>query len=73
MPNVPVRFSERARSALRRFQRVLESARKRDVNESDTSVIVKDMLSDLLGYDKYEDVTTEVAVRSTFCDLAIKV
>lgn len=50
---------------LRKYQRVLESARKRDVNESDTSVIVKDMLSDLLGYDKYEEVTTELAIRST--------
>jgi predicted type IV restriction endonuclease len=70
---VPGRFSERAKAAIRRYQKVLESAKKRDVNESDTSVIVKDMLSDILGYDKYEDVTTELAVRSTFCDLAIKV
>jgi hypothetical protein len=71
--SISARFADRAKTALRKYQRVLESARKRDVNESDTSVIVKDMLSDLLGYDKYEDVTTEVAVRSTFCDLAIKV
>jgi predicted type IV restriction endonuclease len=70
---VPARFSERAKTAIRRYQKVLESAKKRDVNESDTSVIVKDMLSDILGYDKYEDITTELAVRSTFCDLAIKV
>jgi len=73
MPSVPVRFDTRAKSALRKYQRILDSARKRDVNESDTSVIVKDMLSDILGYDKYEDITTEVAIRSTFCDLAIKV
>lgn len=31
------------------------------------------MLSDLLGYDKYEDITTELAVRTTFFDLAIRV
>lgn len=73
MPNVPSRFIDRARTNLRKYQRILESARKRDVNESDTSVIVKDMLSDLLGYDKYEEVTTELAIRGTFCDLAIKV
>lgn len=73
MPTVPTRFSDRARGNLRKYQRILESARKRDVNESDTSVIVKDMLSDVLGYDKYEEVTTELAIRSTFCDLAIKV
>jgi len=67
------RFVERARPALRRYQRILESAKKRDVNESDTSVIVSDMLTEILGYDKYNEVTTELSVRSTFCDLAIKV
>ncbi|MEX1185339.1 MAG: hypothetical protein WEA80_01960 [Gemmatimonadaceae bacterium] len=69
---MPKRFIDRARPALRRYQKILGSARKRDVNESDTSVIVSDMLTDLLGWDKYEDVTTELSVRSTFCDLAIK-
>lgn len=70
--SIPKRFLDRAKPALRRYQKVLESARKRDVNESDTSVIVSDMLTDVLGWDKYEDVTTELSVRSTFCDLAIK-
>src|SRR5258705_1658823 len=67
------RFADRAKPALRRYQKILESAKKRDVNESDTSVIVSDMLTDILGYDKYQEVTTELSVRSTFCDLAIKV
>lgn len=70
---VSKRFVDRARPALRRYQKVLESARKRDVNESDTSVIVSDILTDVLGYDKYQEVTTELSVRSTFCDLAIKI
>jgi hypothetical protein len=69
---VSKRFADRARPALRRFQKVLESARKRDVNESDTSVIVSDLLTEILGYDKYQEVTTELSIRSTFCDLAIK-
>lgn len=72
MGNISKRFIDRAKPALRRYQKILESARKRDVNESDTSVIVSDMLTELLGWDKYEDVTTELSVRSTFCDLAIK-
>lgn len=70
---VSKRFVDRARPALRRYQKILESAKKRDVNESDTSVIVSDMLTDILGYDKYHEVTTELSVRSTFCDLAIKI
>jgi hypothetical protein len=69
---VSKRFLDRARPALRRYQKILESAKRRDVNESDTSVIINDMLTDVLGYDKYNDITTEFAVRSTFCDLAIK-
>lgn len=69
---VSKRFLDRARPALRRYQKILDSAKRRDVNESDTSVIINDMLTEVLGYDKYNDITTEFAVRSTFCDLAIK-
>lgn len=66
------RFLDRARPALRKYQKILEAARARDVNESDTALIVSDILTDVLGYDKYSDVTTEFAIRSTFCDLAVK-
>jgi predicted type IV restriction endonuclease len=69
----PKRFTERARTSLRRYQKILASAKARDVNESDTAVIVSDMLTDILGYDKYQEVTTEFAIRSTYCDLAIRV
>jgi hypothetical protein len=73
MIRISKRFLERAKQRLRRYQRVLESARARDVNESDTVVITTDFLADVLGYDKYSEITTEFAVRSTFCDLAIKI
>lgn len=70
---VSKRFVDRARRNLRKYQKAFESARVRDVGESDTCVIISDFLADVLGYDKYSDVTTEFAIRSTFCDLAIKV
>lgn len=70
---VSKRFVDRARPAIRKYQKVLETAKARDVGESDTMVIVSDLLTDVLGYDKYQDVTTEFAVRSTFCDLAVRV
>ena len=70
---IPKRFVDRAKGELRRYQKILTSARTRDVNESDTVVIVADFLSDVLGYDKYEEITTEFAIRSTFCDLAVRV
>lgn len=70
---VSKRFVDRARPAIRKYQKVLESAKARDVGESDTMVIVTDIMTDVLGYDRYQDITTEFAVRSTFCDLAVKV
>jgi hypothetical protein len=66
------RFLDRAKGHLRRYQRILESAKARDVGESDTVLIVTDFLADVLGYDKYGEITAEFVVRSTFCDLAIK-
>lgn len=67
------RFYDRAKPTLKRYQKILESARARDVNESDTVVVVSDFMADVLGYDKYAEITTEFAIRSTFCDLAVKV
>ncbi|MCJ7588909.1 MAG: type I restriction enzyme HsdR N-terminal domain-containing protein [Candidatus Aminicenantes bacterium] len=43
------------------------------MNESDTVSIIKDMLAEVFGYDKYLEVTSEFAVRGTYCDLAIKI
>jgi predicted type IV restriction endonuclease len=51
----------------------LSSAKARDVNESDTVIIVTDMLADIFGYDKYSEITSEHAIRGTFCDLATKI
>lgn len=70
---VSKRFIDRARGNLRKYQKAFEGARSRDVGESDTCVIISDFLADVLGYDKYNELTTEFAIRSTFCDLAIKI
>lgn len=67
------RFVDRARVALRRYQKILADARGRDVNESDTAVIISDFLADVLGWETYSEITTEFAVRSTFSDLVLKV
>ena len=69
--NIPKRVSERIAAAIRRFQPILTGAKSRDVNESDTVIIVTDMLSDVFGYDKYSEITSEHAIRGTFCDLAV--
>jgi hypothetical protein len=67
------KVSSRITSSLKQFQGVLEKAKQRDISESDTVVIINDMLSEMLGYDKYQHVTTEFAIRNTFVDLAVRV
>jgi hypothetical protein len=69
----PKRATDRIAANLKRYQSILTAAKTRDVSESDTCVIVADMLADLLGYDKYAEVTTEFAIRGTYVDLAVKV
>ena len=58
---------------IKKFQNVLNIAKAKDINESDTVVIVTDILSELFGYDKYVDITSEYEIKKTFCDLAIKI
>lgn len=70
---IPRRVDERLLKTVPRFQQVLKTAKDRDVNETDTVSIIKDILAEVFGYDKYLDITSEFAVRSTFCDLAIKI
>ncbi|MDM8005331.1 MAG: type I restriction enzyme HsdR N-terminal domain-containing protein [Phycisphaerae bacterium] len=70
---IPKRVSERMMSALKRFQPVIQQQSTRDVSEADTVTIVKDLLSDVFGYDKYSELTGELAIRGTYCDLGVKV
>lgn len=72
MSNIPRKVEERIKDVLKRFIPVLVSQRDRDVSEADTVTVVKDLLSDLFGFDKYAEVTSEHAIRGTYCDLAIK-
>ena len=73
MASIPQKVSERLSQGIKRFQPILTNAKSRDVNESDTVIIVTDMLSEIFGYDKYSEITSEFALRSTFCDLATKI
>ncbi|HEY0874757.1 MAG TPA: hypothetical protein VGD94_14890 [Vicinamibacterales bacterium] len=70
---IPNRVAERLSTGLRKYQPILASAKSRDVNESDTSMIVTDLLADVFWYDKYSEVTRELCIRGTFCDLATRI
>lgn len=72
MTKLPVKVSERLASGLKRFQPILDGARARDVNEADTVTIVKDVLAEIFGFDKYTEITSEHQIRGTYCDLAVK-
>lgn len=72
MANVPKRVNERIKKGARKYKKILEKAKIQDLNESDTVTIVNDILSDVFGYDKYGEITSEFAIRGTFCDLAVK-
>lgn len=73
MARIPNVTSKRIIAAVPKFRKVLEQARERDVNESDTVTIVTDILEEVFGFDKYAEITREYAIQGTFCDLAIKI
>lgn len=73
MASIPKKVGERLVAGIKRYQPILVAAKARDVGEADTVTIIKDMLSDIFGYDKYTDLTSEYAIRGTYCDLATKI
>lgn len=73
MVTIPAKAKERLIAGVKKFQPVIKKARDKDINESDTVTIISDMLSDVLGYDKYTEITSEYAIKKTYCDLAIKI
>lgn len=73
MSQVPTKVASRLSAAIKRFQPIIASAKSRDANESDTVIIVTDMLSEVFGYDKYSEITSECSIRGTWCDLALKI
>lgn len=72
MVTVNAKIKERITKGLKKFQPILRKAQAADVNESDTVTIITDMLCEIFGYDKYENITSEFAIKKTYCDVAIK-
>ena len=73
MASIPKKVAERISEGLKRFQPIIQAAKARDAGESDTVTIITDCLTEIFGYDKYSEVTSEHAIRGTYVDLAIKV
>lgn len=69
---IPNKVKDRLVAGVKRFQPILANAKARDINETDTVTIVKDLLAEIFGFDKYSEITSEYAIRGTYVDLAIK-
>src|SRR5688572_1646480 len=70
---IPNKVRDRLQAGLKRMVPIIQQQRVRDVSEADTVTLVKDLLSEVFGYDKYAELTSEHAIRATFCDLAVKI
>jgi len=70
---IPKKVQDRLVAGLKRYQPIVGKLRERDISEADTVTVIKDMLTDIFGYDKYTELTSEQQIRGTFCDLAVRV
>jgi hypothetical protein len=70
---IPKKAQDRLIAGLKRYQPIVRRLAARDISEADTVTVIKDMLSEIFGYDKYTELTSEQQIRGTFCDLAIQV
>lgn len=68
---VSAKVASRITAQLKTYQGILAQAMKKDSSEGDTVVIVTDMISNILGYDKYQDLSNEHAIRGTYVDLMV--
>ena len=72
-PKWELEARERVKAGIRRFSKPLQDLVARDANEGDTRLLVTDFLEHALGYDKYEELTTEYGVKGEFADYGIRI
>jgi len=70
---IPKKVQDRLLAGLRRYQPIVRKLADRDISEADTVTVIKDILADVFGYDKYNELTSEQQIRGTYCDLAVVV
>jgi predicted type IV restriction endonuclease len=70
---IPKKVHDRLLAGLRKYQPIVRKLAERDISEADTVTVIKDMLSDVFGYDKYSELTSEQQIKGTYCDLAIRI
>jgi len=73
MLKIPKKVVDRWPASVKALVGVALSHKTKDVSEADTVTLVKDMLADIFGFDKYNELTSEQQIRGTYCDLAAKI
>lgn len=63
---------ERIKKSLRRTQNIVEKGLKEGFKEADTRKIVSDILSESLGWDKFDNITAEQMIGSRYADYVVK-
>jgi len=63
----------RISGALKKLTKPTLLMKEKDALEADTRHLVTDILVDALGYDKYENLTAEFAVKGDFADYGIRI
>lgn len=69
---IATKVRERMVTALKRLLPIMQQQKIRDVSEADTVTLVKDLMAEVFGYDKYAELTGELAIRGTYCDLGVR-
>lgn len=72
-PKWETQARDRLKACIRRFSKPLSDMVARDANEGDTRLLVTDFLCDGLGFDKFEDLTTEYQVKGEFADYGVRI
>jgi len=70
--SIPAKTKTRLIEGIKKYRTVVKRVQGSDINESDTVTVLVDILSEVFGYDKYTEITSELAIKKTYCDLAIK-
>lgn len=72
-PKWEMNAKSRISSGLKRLQKPTIMLREKDAAEADTRHLVTDFLVDVLGFDKYENLTAEFNVKGDWADYGIRI
>ncbi len=63
---------ERVTKGLRRFKSIAQKAKSNNAKESDTRMIVSSIISDMLGWDAFDNLTGEYRIKGSYADFVIR-